>query len=288
LGTGAVTQQCSDTVGAGLVISQTPAAGQQAQPGSTVALVVSTGPCPETTMLPGDVPLVLVWVPGGTFQMGCYSGEQDSSSSEDPQHTVTLGGFYMVKYELTKRQWTAVMGTTPWAGQPNVLANQDSPAVCLSWGDAQSFLASLNIYTGKAFRLPSESEWEYACRGGTTSRFHWGDDPSHTTIGNYAWYGGNCSSEQHAHLVGQKLRNAFGLYDMSGNAWEWCEDDWHNDYTNAPQAGQAWVDSPRGFYRVVRGGSWGSNPISCRSAYRNFITPDDRGSNIGFRVVRTP
>ncbi len=238
----------------------------------------------ETVLLPGDVPLVMVWIPGGAFMMGRYSGEQGSYSSEDPQHLVTLGGYWMAKYELTKRQWTAVMPTAPWTGMPYVLADPDSPAVCVSWNDAQSFLTAMNSYTGKTFRLPSEAQWEYACRAGTTTRFYWGDDPGYTAIGDYAWY-----DEAYAQVVGQKLPNAFGLYDMSGNVLELCEDDSHDDYTGATAGGQAWVDSPRGSYRLMRGGFFYTGAaFLCRSAARCHYKPDISDVVIGLRVVRTP
>ncbi len=174
----------------------------------------------ETIMLPGDVPLVMVWIPAGTFMMGRYSGEQDSDSTEDPQHHVTLSqGFWMGKYELTKAQWTAVMGTEPWSGHDNVLDDPASPAVYVSWDDAQAFITALNSYTGRTFRLPTEAEWEYACRAGTTTRFYWGDDPSYPMGDDYCWWTYNAwdVGEEYAHGVGQKLPNAFDLYDMSGN-----------------------------------------------------------------------
>ena len=256
--------------------------------------LVST-PSPGTTdtvLLPGDVPLVMAWIPGGTFLMGRYADEQDSYASEDPQHSVTLGGFWMAKYELTKRQWTAAMTTVPWTGQSYVLADLDSPAVYVSWNDAQSFLTAANSHTGKTFRLPSEAQWEYACRAGTTSRFYWGDDPGYTAIGDCVWYGDNAYSvagQQYAHVAGTKLPNAFGVHDMSGNVGEWCEDDWHESFTDAPTGGQAWVDSPRGPYRLIRGGGWGSYGIDCRSAYRyNYPFPGHVDPGIGFRVSRTP
>jgi len=286
LGIGVATQECSDTVAAGLVISQVPAAGEQAPRGGVVDLVVSTGPCPETIMLPGGVPLVMVWIPGGAFQMGRYFGEQDSELSEDPQHLVTLDGFWMAKYELTQRQWKAVMNSTPWAGYMHVLDDLDSPAVRVSWNDARSFLIALNGYTGKAFSLPSEAQWEYACRGGTSTRFYWGDDPSYTAVGNYVWYLSNSLMNECAHPVGQKQPNAFGLHDMCGNVWEWCEDDWHADYTNAPDTDRAWVDTPRGSDRVLRGGSWYGGAF--RSAFRHSNAPGNMYYDIGFRVSRTP
>jgi len=247
----------------------------------------------ETIMLPGNVPLEMVWIPEGTFMMGRYPGEQDSYSDEDPQHSVTISnGFWMGKYELTKAQWTAVMGTTPWSGRSYVLDDPDSPAIYVSWNDAQAFITALNGLTGKTFRLPSEAEWEYACRAATATRFYWGDDPSYTAIADYAWcwYNAWNVGERYAHVVGLKLPNAFGLYDMSGNVYEWCEDDFHFDYTGAPANGVAWVDSPRGFYRVSRGGRYLSFAVPCRSAYRAdrhdpWFTGGTYGG-LGFRLAR--
>ncbi|MCX5768852.1 MAG: formylglycine-generating enzyme family protein, partial [Candidatus Hydrogenedentes bacterium] len=234
----------------------------------------------ETIMLPGDVPLAMVWIPGGTFMMGRYPGEQDSYSDEDPQHPVSVPGFWMAKYELTKRQWQAVMGTTPWSGQSYVLNDLDSPAVYVSWNDSKTFIMALNSYTGKTFQLPSETEWEYACRAGTTTRFYWGDDPTYTQIASYAWYWDN----QYAHVVGQKLPNAFNLYDMSGNVFEWCEDDWHSNYEGGPADGSAWTETPRGTYRIVRGGDW-TEDEGCRSAYRAYSSPLQASAYVGFRIA---
>lgn len=244
----------------------------------------------ETIMLPGGVPLEMVWVPAGSFMMGRYPGEQDSFDWEDPQHQVTLSsGFWMGKYELTKAQWSAVMGTTPWSVLQQMLDDPNCPAEFISWDDAHTYITRLNNYTGQMFHLPSESEWEYACRARATSRFYWGDDLGYIEIGNYAWYDGYTlfPDEQYAHVVGQKLPNAFGLYDMSGNLWEWCEDDWHGGYTVAPPNAQAWVDSPRGSSRVVRGGGW-ANDVSClRSATRSRADFTDLGyPDIGFRLAR--
>jgi len=239
--------------------------------------------------------------------MGRYPGEQDSDFNEDPQHSVTVPGFWMAKYELTKRQWQAVMGTTPWAGSSyvHVLDDPDSPAVYVDWDDAKAFITALNSYTGKTFRLPSEAEWEYACRAGTTTRFYWGDDPSYAEIGSYAWnyYNAYNVGERYAHVVGQKLPNAWGLYDMSGNVLEWCEDDWHNSYTgvDVPTDGSAWVDSPRGLTRVLRGGDWYTPGdlgdfgdfgdldcrSYCRSALRTNFMPSWGGvPQVGFRLAR--
>lgn len=235
----------------------------------------------QTVMLPDGVPLTMVWIPGGTFLMGRYSGEQDSNSDEDPQHSVTVLGFWMGKYEVTQAQWRAITG-----GNPSYFTGDNRPVERVSWNTiTQTFLPALNSATGMTFRLPSEAQWEYAARAGTSTRFYWGDDPSYSQIGNYAWYSGNSGSEN---VVGGKLPNAFGLYDMSGNVWEWCEDDWHSNYSGAPADGSAWVHSPRGSYRVFRGGGWGNLlGYSCRSACRLYNRPSGTfGGYVGFRLSK--
>ncbi len=243
----------------------------------------------ETIALPGGVPLVMVPLPAGTFQMGRYAGEQGSYDWEDPQHPVAFSsGFWLGKYEVTKRQWEAIMETTPWAGQSDVLYAPDSPAVYVSWNDAQDFVAALNVATSLAFRLPSEAEWEYACRATTTKRFYWGDDPTYTAIDNYAWWYGNAKQvgEAYAHVVGGKLANNWGLHDMTGNVWEWCEDDWHGSYSGAPADGSAWTDAPRAS-RVLRGGDWLYFRRFCRTAYRYSSPASHSGKNLGFRLARS-
>ena len=257
----------------------------------------SATPLPEITIplagLPvGATPLVMVRVPAGSFMLGRYSGEQDSWPVEDPQHQVTIGAqYYVAKYEITQAQWNAIMHTTPWAGQDYVLDDPDSPAVYVSWSDAQALITALNKIGQGTFRLPSEAEWEYACRAGTTTRFSWGDDPSSSEIGNYAWYVDNAGSQEpYGHRVGRKLPNAWGLFDMSGNVWEWCLDDWHFSYTGTgrPDNGSAWVDGPRGSSRVFRGGCMYNNAGDCRSAGRNDNSPDFSNFNLGLRVLRAP
>jgi formylglycine-generating enzyme required for sulfatase activity len=252
----------------------------------------SDAPDEITIDLPGGVTLDMVRIPSGSFMMGRYPGEQGSYDREDPQHQVNIGyDFYMGKYEVTKAQWQAVMGTTPWSGQSYVLDDPNSPAVYVSWNDAQAFVTALNQLGQGTFRLPSEAEWEYACRAGTTTRFYWGDDPDYSQIGDYAWYDGNAwdVDEKYAHVVGRKLPNAYGLHDMSGNVWEWCEDDWHSNYNGAPSDGGAWVDSPRGSSRVLRGGSWDNGGNVCRSADRGRSLPGlTYGGYGGFRLSRTP
>jgi formylglycine-generating enzyme required for sulfatase activity len=256
-------------------------------------------------MLPGDVSLELVWVPSGTFQMGRYSGEAESYAEEDPQHGVTLsGGFWMGKYEITQQQWLAVMDT--WPGDEPTVNNglgDTYPAYNISWDDVKSYMTSLNahiISTGQGpmtVRLPSEAEWEYACRAGTNTRFYFGDslgcaaDCSDCAAGvmpgnrsDYMWYCGNYITSG-SYARGGKTSNAFGLHDMSGNVVEWCEDDYHDGYTGAPTNGSAWVDSPRATYRIMRGGRYADGAENCRSASRRNSKPDFRYAFVGFRVA---
>ena len=242
----------------------------------------------KTIMLPGDVPLELVWIPPGTFLMGRYPGEQDSFDWQDPQHEVTIAyGFWMGKYPITQAQWEAVMGNNP-----SLFQGANRPVEWVSWNDIREeggFLDRVNAaHPGHGvFRLPSEAEWEYAYRAGTTTRFYWGDDPDYTEIDDYAWYTSNSDtgSGGQTHDVGQKLPNAWGLHDMAGNVWEWCEDDWHSSYEGAPADGSAWVDSPRGSRRGNRGGSWNTHALRCRAATRAKGGPDGRVRDAGFRVV---
>ncbi len=242
----------------------------------------------QTILLPGDVPLVMVRIPAGTYMRGRYSGEQGSYSSEDPQHQVTLTqDFYLGKYPLTQAPWFAVRGSWPGtAPSSSYGVGDDYPAYNVSWDDAQNFIASLNAHItstdqgSASFRLPTEAEWEYACRAGTTTRFYWGDDLDDTEIDNYAWYKNN--SPNGTKPVGGKLPNPWGLYDMSGNVWEWCQD-WYGDYPAGPLTDPTGPTS--GSNRVRRGASWINPPGSCRSAFRYGSTPGEQGNGMGFRLA---
>jgi formylglycine-generating enzyme required for sulfatase activity len=164
----------------------------------------------QTVMLPGNVPLVLARVNSGTYMMGSYEEEEGAYEDEFPQHQVTLtNDFWIGKYELTKRQWTAVMETTPWQGKDFVLDDPDSPAVYISWNDVSVFLAKLNSLTGQTFRFPTEAEWEYACRAQTATRFYWGDDLNEVEVDNYAWWDSVGLTEEYGHVVGLKRPNAW-------------------------------------------------------------------------------
>jgi formylglycine-generating enzyme required for sulfatase activity len=256
-----------------------------------------TAPLNEITILltnlpVGAKPLVMVEIPAGSFLMGRYPGEPGSNPYGDPQHQVDIGyKFYMGKYEITKAQWQAVMNATPpWQGQPNVLEHQDSPAVYISWDDCHTFVAEMNKLGQGTFRLPSEAEWEYVCRAGTTTRFYWGEDLSYSEIGDYGWYNFNTLdiNEEYAHVVGLKLPNSWGLYDMAGNVFELCEDDWHNDYSGLyrPDNGSAWIYTPRSGNQVIRGGCWTYYHDSGRSAFRNNNSAQIGDDDIGLRIVR--
>jgi len=259
----------------------------------TVQAEAQSGGSTTTFTLPGNVTLDLVPIPAGTFTMGSPSTEQDRNSNEGPLHQVTISAFSMAKFLTTQTQWVAVMGSNPstFGGDLNC------PVVNVSYNDITTattgFLDKLNAATastrpaGMVFRLPTEAEWEFAARADTTTRFYWGDDLSYTQIGAYAWYLNNSASTTHP--VGTKLPNAWGLYDMAGNVWEWCQD-WYGPYGGASQTDPAGpVD---GGYRVARGGDWGDYDRCCRSAYRDYEYPNLPHNHFGFRVVlaspRTP
>ena len=244
----------------------------------TISVEIGTQPGTERIFPLGNSgeSIVMCWIPAGSFDMGSPNGEQDRYGDEDPVHRVTFAeGFWMGKYEVTQAQWEAVMGNNP-----SSFSGADRPVECVSWTDIQGFESALS----NAFRLPSEAEWEYACRAGSTTRFYWGEDGDYSQIGSYAWYSGNSSSSTHP--VGEKTANSWGLYDMSGNVYEWCEDWYHGDYTNAPSDGSAWV-SPSGSDRVRRGGGWGSNARYCRSAFRSYGDPSYLAHDLGFRLLRS-
>ncbi len=213
----------------------------------------------------------MVVIPGGSFTMGFNQG-----GDESPAHTVTIRqAFAMGKTEVTQGQWKAIMGSNP-----SNFANcgDTCPVERVNWNDAQEFIQKLNAKTGKQYRLPSEAEWEYACRAGGQSEYCGGDN-----IDSVAWYTSNSGNTTHPGA--QKQANAFGLYDMSGNVWEWTADSYHANYNGAPNDGSEWQGD--GARRVLRGGSWGGDPSGTRSAYRGSGTPGLRGSSIGFRVGRT-
>lgn len=214
------------------------------------------------------VPLEMIYIPGGKFMMG--SPEGVGYNDERPRHEVTVPGFYIGKFQITQAQWQGMMGNNPSYFKGDNLR----PVECVSWEDAQIFCGELMVMTGKAYRLPREAEWEYACRAGTT-----GDHAG--TLDEMVWYDKNSGGKTHP--VGQKQPNTFGLYDMHGNVWEWCEEEYES-YKYAPVDGST-EQSDVGYSRVIRGGSWSTNEDDCRSASRLYSPHGHRASHIGFRVV---
>ncbi len=244
-----------------------------------VPVILATEELVLTIPGPDRVQLEMKRIPEGTFQRGSPGWEKDRYDDEGPTHQVTISKpFYMGTFEVTQAQWEAVMGENPsrFSGRP------DNPVEQVSWEDCQRFIETINEMGIGTFRLPTEAEWEYACRAGTSTRFYWGEDPEYRQIDDHAWYKGN--SDVKPHRVGEKMPNAWGLYDMSGNVWEWCSD-WYGSYGAGPQTDPVGVaEEPP--LRVARGGGWGHPPVLCRSANRYRHAPSNRHLNQGLRLVR--
>ncbi len=264
-------------------------------------------PTPQPSGFTNSIGMEFVKIPAGSFLMGtpdppspncprddpfternesqeCLNAWERSRphKSETPQHRVTISqAFYMGKYEVTQEQWYKVMGNNPSYFKSERVGGDSRrhPVEQVSWHDAQAFIRRLNeMEPERTYRLPTEAEWEYACRAGTTGDYA-------GNLDSMEWYRDN--SGKRTHPVGQKQPNAFGLYDMHGNVMEWCEDHWHDNYDRAPNDGSAWTDiSATGSYRVNRGGGWSNGAVSCRSADRNRDSPGDRYGILGFRLVR--
>ncbi|MCP4408681.1 MAG: formylglycine-generating enzyme family protein, partial [Gammaproteobacteria bacterium] len=219
-------------------------------------------------------------ISAGEFLMGAPKSDTMKWDGETPQHKVIIEEeFYMQETEVTQGQWKAVMGM---GSNPSRSGQGDNyPVDSVSWNDVQEFIAKLNKQSGKNYRLPTEAEWEYAARAGTTTKWYCGDNES--CLDSIAWYEAN--AERKTHLVGTKQPNKWGLYDMSGNVFEWVEDDWHDSYTDAPKVGNAWIDEPRGSRRVIRGGGWSGHAGSCRSSNRSRSGPSIDYYDLGFRLV---
>lgn len=219
----------------------------------------------------------LVVVPAGRFEMGAVDGDADSL----PIHSVNVSAFLLGRTEVTYGQWKAVMGTH---SRSRSACGDDCPVSHVSWQDAQLYVRILSERTGKQYRLPSEAEWEFAARAGGAGNWGFGSDDAY--LDGIAWYTSN--SLGRAHMVGSKKANAYGLYDMHGNVWEWVQDIWHNDYNGAPTDGSAWMSGGDEERRVLRGGSWFDKPKSLRSTYRSWNTPIIHYYGAGLRVARDP
>ena len=219
-----------------------------------------------------------VLIPAGEFDMGSPDDEKGRRGAEGPVHRVKISKpFYLGKYPVTQKQWREIMGNNP----SYFYGCDDCPVEWVSWNDAQKFIKKLNEKEGTdKYRLPTEAEWEYATRAGTKTRYSFGNDES--KLGEYAWYTKN--SDVKTHPVGQKEPNPWGLYDMHGNVWEWVQDRWHYDYNGAPTDGSAW-ESGSFDSRVTRGGGWYNVARYCRSANRNYYSPDYRKYGLGFRLA---
>jgi formylglycine-generating enzyme required for sulfatase activity len=255
-------------------------------------------------LLGPDLALKMMLIPGGTFQMGSPHDELERSDDEGPQHEVTIPPFCMGKYPVTQAEWRFVAGL-PQVNQaleaaPSEFKGGLHPVEQVSWFDAVEFCARLSVHTKRQYRLPSEAEWEYACRAGTTTPFHLGETIT-TDLANYDGTDSDDDDWSGSYGAGPKGEyrrtttpvdkfispNAFGLCDMHGNVWEWCADHWHGDYEEAPTDGSAWLDegAETDASKVLRGGSWDDYPRLCRSAYRFNADPRDTNIDFGFRVV---
>ena len=244
------------------------AKAQSATPKSNAGSVIQT-------FTVNGVSFTMIAVQGGTFTMGA-TGEQgsDAYSDEKPAHKVTVSSFYIGQTEVTQELWEAVMG-----GNPSKFKGAKRPVENVSWDDCQEFIRKLNAKTGKSFRLPTEAEWEYAARGGSRSQGY--KYSGGNSVGDVAWYDvnsydkGKSSPDYGTHNVATKRANELGIYDMSGNVWEWCQDKWYN-YDGSSYTGSN---------RVSRGGSWYDNARFCRVSFRDYCSPDYRYGNLGLRLA---
>ena len=218
----------------------------------------------------------MIYVQGGTFTMGATLDQGSEPWADDkPAHQVTLPSFSIGRYEVTQEEWEAVMGNNP-----SYFKGAKRPVERVSWDDCQEFIRKLNALTGKHFRLPTEAEWEFAARGGYRSKGYKYAGGYSYSLDNVAWYVGN--SNETTHEVGEKTPNELGLYDMTGNVWEWCQD-WYSDYSSKAQTTPTGPTS--GSHRVNRGGSWLSNGNCCCVAYRFRTTPSYAASHLGLRLA---
>jgi formylglycine-generating enzyme required for sulfatase activity len=244
--------------------------------------------------LGGALPLQMLLIPGGTFLMGSPDDEPERFDHEYPQHEVTVPQFFMGRYPITQAQWRTV-AALPQVDRrleedPSGFKGNDLPVERVSWYDAVEFCVRLENHTKRPYRLPSEAEWEYACRAGTTTPFYFGKTIT-TGVANYDGnytYNDDPEGEDQGKTTSVNhfgIANTFGLSDMHGNVWEWCADHYHANYDDAPTDGKPWLDESRkGKEYVIRGGSWLCDPGGCRSASRNWFAPDFFSDCFGFRV----
>ena len=227
----------------------------------------------------------MVWLPPGSFLMGSPEGGDRAYPDEKPQHEVQIPGFFAIgRFVVTFKEYDRFCVATK-RKQPSDMhwGRGRRPAINVSWDDAMAYCAWLAAQTGRTYRLPTEAEWEYACRAGTQTSWSFGEDQ--TALSKHAWFEGNSGGKTQP--VGAKRPSPWGLRDMHGNVWEWVQDHWHPDYQSAPADGRAWEDTT-GEGRVLRGGSWINGSRNVRSAYRIHDDRGGRSRNFGFRLVRGP
>jgi formylglycine-generating enzyme required for sulfatase activity len=269
----------------------------------------STNPQPSKSfrdrLKDGSLGPEMVWIPAGMFQMGSNNGDSD----EKPVHPVSVKSFAMGKYEVKRGEFRNFVEATGyeteaekgdgcygWTGSerkkdssfnwknPGFTQDYRHPVVCVSWNDAKAYTKWLSEQTGKEYRLPSEAQWEYACRAGSTGKYSFGDDENQ--LGNYGWYDDENAGSQ-THPVGEKQANKFGLYDMHGNVWEWLEDVWHDNYEGAPSDGSAWTaGGDSNVHLLLHGGSWYNNDNWLRCAFRSTIPATHTYGSRGLRLSR--
>ena len=228
----------------------------------------------DKTYTANGVSFTMKPVAGGVFTVGATSEQQDPFDNEKPTHTVTLSNYYIGETEVTQELWAAVMGNNP----SYFTGNMQQPVECVSWNECQTFIQKLNRLTGAKFRLPTEAEWEFAARGGCNSRGYQYSGSSN--LGDVAWYEDNSSTTTHP--VKTRSPNELGIYDMSGNVWEWCQD-WSSSYSSSSQTNPTGPST--GSRRVCRGGSWINEACYCRSANRGRNTPDGGYGYLGLRLA---
>ena len=245
--------------------------------------------------LGNGVQLDMVLIQGGSFEMGSPEDEESHQSRESPKHSVMVPTFLIGRYPVTQKQWRTVAQNINQVNidlkpEPAYFSGEQRPVERVNWHQAVEFCNRLSEKTGRLYRLPSEAEWEYACRARTTTPFHFGETVT-DELANYdarQVYGRGLAGKYRSETTSVEEFNApnnFGLCDMHGNVWEWCEDVWHDNYDGAPVDGSAWVEGGKSNRRILRGGSWIYNPENCRSAYRVDHFPDFDLNHIGFRVV---
>jgi formylglycine-generating enzyme required for sulfatase activity len=283
-------------------------AGANLTKNSSITKTAAQGPLEDR---PEAAPhLTLLWIPPGRFWMGSPESEPEHLDSESPQHLVQLQGFFMSQTPITQAQWREVAGWKEGPGEQwgrelkldpsSFQSNNDQrPVENVNWWEAMEFCLRLSKRTGRTYALPSEAQWEYACRAGTTTPFHFGDMIS-PELANYRGDVAYADGHQGVYRkqttpVGMFPANAWGLHDMHGNVWEWCQDEWHDSYEGAPTDGRAWLDAAEGQKskesvksKLLRGGSWLFDPGLCRSACRDLNLPDYAVNLVGFRVVCLP